>query len=118
MQMLETRTAVAILFVLALALFFLRKYTYNPLKKLLKKAAAGDTEAQYKLGLLYYQGKKTPQDPFQAFNWFDTAARGGHIRAQVAVAGLYNAGEGCEKNEEKGVRGRAFLPFDAPVCCV
>ncbi|MBR2392691.1 MAG: SEL1-like repeat protein, partial [Elusimicrobiaceae bacterium] len=75
MEMLEARTGIAILFVLALILFFLRKYTHNPVKKLLEKASKADTEAQYQLAILFYQGKKVPQDSVQAFNWFYTAAQ-------------------------------------------
>ena len=37
MEVLETNTALTLIFVLALALFFLHKYTATPFKKVLKK---------------------------------------------------------------------------------
>ena len=101
MEWIETRTGLAIIFILAIALFFLHKRTRNPFKATLEKASAGDAKAQYEMGLLYYRGKYTKQDYAQALNWFDTAAKNGSIPAMNALAGLYNAGHGCEPNPEK-----------------
>ena len=98
MELIETRTGLTVIFILALALFFLRQYAHNPFKQTLQKASQGDPEAQYQMGLMYYQGKKVPQDYGQAFNWLDTAAKNGHTRAMTALAGLYNAGHGCPQN--------------------
>lgn len=84
---------------LALAVFLTVKYVYNPFKSTLKKASAGDPEAQYRLGYLYYQGKYVAQDYRQAFHWFQTAAQNGYFKAHTALAGLYNAGHGCQKSD-------------------
>ena len=102
MELIETRTGLAIIFILAIALFFLRKHSYNPFKKTLEKASVGDPQAQYEMGRLYYLGKHVAQNYVQALNWFDTAAKNGNVRAMTALAGMYNAGHGCEQpNPEK-----------------
>lgn len=101
MEIIEMRTGFAAIFALAVALFFLHKYTANPLKKLLAKAANNDPEAQYQMGHLYYKKKKEFDHFKQAFMWFETAANNGHVRAMVALAGMYNAGEGCDKDTKR-----------------
>lgn len=58
MELIETRTGLTVIFILALALFFLRQYAHNPFKQTLQKASRGDPEAQYQMGLMYYQGKR------------------------------------------------------------
>ncbi|MBO5910867.1 MAG: sel1 repeat family protein, partial [Elusimicrobiaceae bacterium] len=99
--MIETNMAFTFIFLLAVAWFFLRKFSQNPFDKTLKRAMAGNAQAQYDMGHFYYQGKKVARNFTQAFNWFDTAAKQGHVRALVAVAGLYNEGKGCAKNPQK-----------------
>ena len=91
--MIETNMGITLIFILALAWFFLRKFSAKPFDKTLKLAAAGNAKAQYDMGYFYYQGKQVKQDFVQAFNWFDTS--------MVALAGLYNEGKGCEKSPEK-----------------
>lgn len=101
MEIIEMRTGFAAIFALAVALFFLHKYSANPLKTLLAKAANNDPEAQYKMGLAYYKNKKEFDHFKQAFMWFETAANNGQVRAMVALAGMLNAGEGCEKDSKR-----------------
>ena len=50
MELIETRTGLTVIFILALALFFLRQYAHNPFKQTLQKASQGDPEAQYQMG--------------------------------------------------------------------
>ena len=99
--MIETNMGITFIFILALAWFFLRKFSANPFDKTLKLAAAGNAKAQYDMGYLYYQGKRVKRDYVQAFNWFDTSAKQGNVRAMVALGGLYNEGKGCAKSPEK-----------------
>ena len=102
MEIIELHTGLAAVFSLAIAWFFLHQYASNPVDKLRAKAAANDPEAQYQMGMLCYTGKKkVAQDTAQAFSWFETAAYNGHVRAMVALAGLYHAGEGCKANGKK-----------------
>ena len=110
MEWIETRTGLAIIFILAVALFFLHKHARSPFKDLLAKASAGDAKAQYQLGLFYYRGKHVPQDYAQALNWFDTAAKNGSIPAMNALAGLYNAGHGCDPTRKRLFTGTKWPP--------
>lgn len=96
-----TLTAIILVLLAAGTVLVLCKRLRNPFKTILKQARAGDPDAQYRLGVLYYRGKYAPQDYTQAFHWFETAAANGCARAYTALAGLYNAGTGCEKNAEK-----------------
>ena len=65
----------------------------------LQKAEAGDSGAQYELGL----GAEQRQDYREAFKWFQLAAKRGVIGAQVELAYLYVTGFGTDKNTEQGV---------------
>ena len=61
-------------------------------------AEQGDVEAQYNLGLLYFNGDGVPKDLKQAVSWYKKAAEQGNSDAQVAVAWMYWAGDGVEIN--------------------
>ena len=90
----ETNMAFVFIFLLAVAWFFLRKFSANPFEETLKRAMAGNAQAQYDMGYMYYQGKQVTRSYSKAFNWFDTSAKQGNVRALVALAGLYNEGKG------------------------
>ena len=56
-------------------------------KALLNPAEAGDKEAQYQLGLLFYNGGMGfPQDDFSAREWLGRAAAQGHEKAAKLLA--------------------------------
>ena len=63
--------------------------TANYLRKL---AEAGDASAQNKLGLLYYDGKGVPQNYGQAKEWFEKAAKQGHVERPLDAASLNEQG--------------------------
>jgi len=44
-------------------------------------AQQGDADAQYNLGVMYYEGKGVPQDYVQAYMWFNLAASRGDKHA-------------------------------------
>ncbi len=76
-----------------------------------KAASGGHPLAQYKLGLLYYygmEGKKLLllEDFSLAFYWFKKAAKQGHRGAQYEVSGMYDKGEGVEKDPQKALHWR------------
>ncbi len=54
--------------------------------ELRSKAEAGDANAQYAIGDLYYFGQGIPQDSKQARKWFRLAAAQGHAEAQLSLA--------------------------------
>lgn len=59
------------------------------LKRLLTSALKGDAKAQYRLGVLYTDGKIVPKDYEQAIKWYSLAAQQEHPKAQVYLAMLY-----------------------------
>jgi len=61
-------------------------------------AEAGITEAQFKLGYFYRNGKVTIKDFAEAASWYKKAAEKGHIKAQNYLAISLELGRGVEKN--------------------
>lgn len=57
-------------------------------------AEQGDPQSQYRLGLLYTNGTRLPQDHAKAVKWFGKAARNGHREAQYMLGIAYYAGRG------------------------
>lgn len=76
------------------------------LDKLQQKAEQGDIEAQFQLGLRYYQGIMVSKDYEQAFIWISKAAAQNHLRAQSYLGEMYARGQGVSK---KYVDGAALL---------
>ena len=72
---------------------------HNGVAWLEKAAAKKDTEAMYRLGLLYMKGAYVGQDKVKAENLFREAARRGHEKAQKKLAELAPV----EKNDAKNV---------------
>ena len=50
-----------------------------------KAAAQGDADAQYNLGVLYYNGEGVPRDISKAREWFEKAAAQGDESAKAAL---------------------------------
>lgn len=57
-----------------------------------RDAAAGDADAQYRLGLRHLRGEGVRQDGFAALRWLRQAAESGDVRAQLALGRIYLAG--------------------------
>jgi uncharacterized protein len=68
--------------------------------ELRKSAEAGDAAAQFRLGLLYEEGKGLPQNYLQAKEWFETAALQGHAAAQLHLGTLYLGGNGAPQSAQ------------------
>jgi hypothetical protein len=64
------------------------------------RADRGDPEAQFRLARLYAAGSESDieQDLVTAARWMESAATKGHAAAQEALAGMYAAGIGVERN--------------------
>ena len=60
--------------------------------------AAGDTEAMYNLGDLYYYGEGVSQDFEQAKIYYEQAAAGGNDSALFSLGELYYYGEGVSQD--------------------
>ncbi len=61
-------------------------------------AEQGDSKAQYKLGLLYYQGNGVPQDYTEAVHWYQKAADQGESMSQYAIGYMYETGKGVKQD--------------------
>lgn len=67
-----------------------------------KLAQTGDPESQYKLGLMYLNGKGCEVNFEKAFLLFSNAAGQGHADSQYSVGICSVNGMGCEKNPSTG----------------
>lgn len=57
--------------------------------EILKAAEQGNAEAQFNLGLIYYNGDGVPRDDPEAAKWYFKAAEQGHIEAQLNLGVMY-----------------------------
>ncbi len=71
--------------------------------KYLHKAADGDVDAQYNLGIIYYHGEGVPKDFEQALIWFQKAAEQDDADAQYNLGFMYGRGEGVEKSHGRSL---------------
>lgn len=61
-------------------------------------AEHGNADAQFNLGLMYFNGTGVPQDDQAALRWFRMAADQGDAFAQFALGNMYFMGRGVTKN--------------------
>ena len=61
-------------------------------------------EAQYRLGLMCYEGRSVPVNVKEAVQHFRLAADQGHAAAQYDLGLMYATGQGVPENYEKAVR--------------
>lgn len=66
--------------------------------KYLEKASAGDVDAQYNLGVMYYHGEGVAVNHEEALRWFHMAAEQGDADAQYSLGCMYGRGEGTAKD--------------------
>jgi hypothetical protein len=66
-----------------------------------KLAEAGDTDAQWQMGVRYHDGQGVPQDDAQAVRWFQLAAEQGNVTAQGALGAYYWRGRGVPADFSK-----------------
>ncbi len=69
-----------------------------------KWAVQGDSDAQYKLGEMYYYGNGVEEDEAEAVKWYRKAAEQGHADAQFDLGDMYYIGEGVEEDEVEAVK--------------
>jgi hypothetical protein len=69
-----------------------------------KAAERGDAEAQYKLGLAYFEGEGVRQDQTEAVKWFRKAAEQGHANAQSNLGAAYFEGDGVKQDRAEAVK--------------
>lgn len=59
-------------------------------------AEQGDSNAQFRLGTMYYGGQ-IPQDFVQAAYWYQKSAEQGNFNAQAFLGGMYYEGRRCKR---------------------
>ena len=64
----------------------------------LPRAVAGESEAQFRVGVLYDNGEGVDKDLQQALNWYQKAADGGYADAQYAIGIHHERGEGLPRD--------------------
>jgi TPR repeat protein len=68
------------------------------------RAYIGDSEAQFRLALVYFLGEEVPRDDAQAVEWFRKAAEQGNPDAQFGLGLLYRDGErGVPRDDAQAV---------------
>jgi TPR repeat protein len=68
---------------------------------LLEKAKAGNSGAEYQVGLAYDSGKNVVRDLREAASWYQKAADQGDARAQHNLGVLYEFGDGVPKDSTR-----------------
>ena len=65
-------------------------------------AKQGHAEAQFLLALMHIEKSfGVDQDFEKAFQWFERSAEQGHVKAQTALASMYEGGKGTERDWDK-----------------
>ena len=77
--------------------------TSETLADVLRRAEAGDVEAQVLAGIALGDGKVVPKDMDRAGHWIRTAAEKNHPTAQTMLGNLYNTGTGMPQDSQKAV---------------
>jgi TPR repeat protein len=87
----------------ALAAF--RSGDYVKAAELLRPIAEqGDASAQYRLALMYTEGKGVPRDEKAALMWFQRAAEKGDAAAQYETGVSYATGAGTARNDAEAAK--------------
>ena len=64
-----------------------------------RAAKEGNTEAQYRIGLMFMDGKGMKPNPGDAAYWFRKAAQNGHAAAQFEIAYCFEHGVGVQRDQ-------------------
>jgi uncharacterized protein len=67
-------------------------------------ANQGLAEAQYNIGLMYYEGQGVKQDYAEAVRWYHKAGDQGYSEAQHNLGVMYRDGQGVSRNDAEAVR--------------
>ena len=77
---------------------------FSPFNKFRKEAESGNADAQFKLGVCYYNGVGVKQDTTEAVRWFCTAAKQGHLQAQFSLGVCRYRGWGVALDQQEAAR--------------
>ena len=80
-------------------------FTRTPLDEMKEKAEKGDAQAQYTLGLMYYEGKEVSKNYPEALKWIRRAAEEQeYVDAQFFLGYMYYEGIGTPQNYSEAAR--------------
>jgi hypothetical protein len=71
---------------------------YGNIKNLIESAQEGNADAQYNLGVRYFEGKEVQQSYIEAAKWYSSAADQGDKQAQFNLGLMFYHGTGMPKN--------------------
>ena len=71
------------------------------LENLISKAKGGDSNSQFKLGEMYFNGRGVKRNPVESLKWYTLAARQGNIRADELIDVVQEVIEKEKKSSEK-----------------
>lgn len=66
---------------------------------LLVAARSGDVNAQYNVGVMFYEGKDVLRNDLEAAKWFGMAADQGDAQAQFNLGLMFYLGRGVPRND-------------------
>lgn len=74
------------------------------LRELHTRASAGDADAQFALGGVFFKGQSVERDYAEAVRWFRLAAAQGHSRAQFNLGMMYATAQGVTQDNAEAVK--------------
>lgn len=74
------------------------------LRDLRNRAVAGDAEAQFNLGSIFFKGEELEKDYKEAAKWIRLAANQGHTLSQYNMGMMYDSGQGVIKDHAEAAR--------------
>ena len=80
-----------------------RKLSAEDIAQLQSKAAAGDPEAELRLGRVYERGDGIAASSGKAYAWYRKAADQGNAEAEDRVGTMLRGGEGVEKDKAEAI---------------
>jgi TPR repeat protein len=89
---------------ICLSVLFLLVSCASDESKVRSRADAGDSDAEYRLARMYWEGKDVAQDRNEALKWYGRAAEHGDTDAQVSLARLYMKGHGVPQSYIKAIK--------------
>jgi uncharacterized protein len=78
--------------------------TSEKITELRAKAEQDNSQAQYILGIIYFDGKGVNQDYTKALEWYKRAADQGYAKAQHRLGFLYSTGQGVSQDYPEAVK--------------
>ena len=82
-----------------------------------KQAEAGDSRAQFYIGVMYSVGIVVSQDHAEAVKWWRKAAEQGNIKAQAGLMDSYNAGQGVPQDYEEAAKWSRKAAEQGDISC-